>query len=141
MCDPAQIVLPVLHKMSASIVDRVSQDLAMGITAKTTIMKKEPARYTARAIALVFISGALWALAPCLTVQAHADSGKSTLGSGRMLIPSGVPGQAGRSIDRAIAREKHTATPHKHGASGAAADAIYRIEPTAAPRRGDRIMT
>lgn len=100
--------------------------------------KQEPARAIAMAMAVLFVGGAMWSLMPARdagqTAQAHGASH-----AGHMLIPSGVPDQAGRRIDRAIVREKDAATPGEHDAPGTAVDAIYRITPAA--RKADRVMT
>lgn len=105
---------------------------------RPTAKIQRPARAIAVSMAALFITGAMWSLMP-----AH-DVGQAAPGAthaGHMLIPSGVPDQAGRKIDRAIVREKGAATPGERDAPRTAVDAIYRIERAAGPRRGDRIMT
>ncbi|HWT72573.1 MAG TPA: hypothetical protein VN361_10340 [Oxalicibacterium sp.] len=91
------------------------------------------------AMAVLFIGGAMWALMAAPDAD-QAERAQGASHAGHMLIPSGVPDQADRRIDRAIVREKNAAAPGERDAPGTAVDAIYRITPAAA-RKADRIMT
>ncbi|HTH44361.1 MAG TPA: hypothetical protein VL528_04700 [Oxalicibacterium sp.] len=112
----------------------------MRITGKINKDVPRPTRLAAMSLAMLFAAGAMWALMPeqdagisarQSVAQAHAAH------AGHMLIPSGVPDQASRGIDRAIARGQRA----EHDAAGAATDAVYRIEPATALRKGQRVMT
>jgi hypothetical protein len=96
-------------------------------------------------MAALFAASAMWVLTPAHAVSNEAQAHGISVRAGHMLIPSGTPGQVSRSIDRAIARKQHAATPGNNDTRvdtrNNAVDAIYRIEPTAAPRKGNRVMT
>ena len=100
--------------------------------------KRETARAAAMAMAILFIGGAMWSMLPALDAVQTARTQEASH-VGHMLIPSGVPDQDERRIDRAIVREKDAAAPGEHDAPGTAVDAIYRITPAA--RKADRVMT